>query len=104
MRIESSFTSWHRDVLGMRKTDKNLHLEDAVHGAACALDRFLKCVHRTDDVLLKWVRYENMIVFRVAVIRTNSGEVIYSVMDMAAATRLIACGAIWRRTPRGGLL
>ena len=64
-------------------------MDDAVHAAACALNRFLKSIHRADDVLLKWVRYENVIVFWIAVIRTSAGKVIDSVLCVVAAARAI---------------
>src|SRR5579864_3829546 len=60
-------------------------MEDAVHGAACALNRFLKRIHGSHDVLLKWVRYKNVILSRVAVIGTSAGEIEDPILYVIAA-------------------
>src|ERR1700719_4368962 len=79
-------------------------MDDTVHGATCAFNRFLKCIHGAADVLLKWVRYENVIVFGVAVIGTSAGEVIDPIVCMVAAARPIPSRAGCRFAPRRGLL
>jgi hypothetical protein len=60
------------------------------HRASCALNRFLKCIHCSGDVLFEWVRYENVIVLRVAVIGTSAREVIDSIVCVIAAARPIS--------------
>jgi hypothetical protein len=40
-------------------------------------------------VLLKWVRYDNVIFSRVAVVRTGAGEIIDPIVDVIAAARPI---------------
>jgi len=56
----------------MWKTEKNLHVENAVHIAARALERFLESVHRAGDVFFERVCHENMIFPWIAIIRAGA--------------------------------
>ena len=55
-------------------------MEDAIHGTARKLKRFLKRIHCSCDVLLKRIRYEDAILSRIATIRTDAREVVDSIM------------------------
>src|SRR5580700_1244637 len=50
MGIEPRLASGHRNTVGERQTEKDLEMDDAVHGAARALDRFLERVHGAGHV------------------------------------------------------
>jgi len=95
MGIEPGFARRHWDIVGVRKADKNLHMDDAVHGAACSLNGSLECIHRPGDVLLKWVRYENVIVSGVAVIGTGAGEVIDAILCVVVARPISSRAGCW---------
>ncbi len=92
MGIEPRFTCRHRDRIGVRKADKDLCVDDAVHRAAGALQRFLKRIHGSSYVLLEWVRDQNVIVLGVAVIGAGTREVIDSIVCVVAAARLAPGG------------
>src|SRR5271170_366863 len=57
MGIEPCLAGGHRDTVGERQTQKDPEMDDAVHGAACTLDRFLERVHGAGDVLFERIRY-----------------------------------------------
>src|ERR1700730_664096 len=87
MRVEPRFPCRHRDAIGERETEKDLEIDDAVHGATCSLNRFLERIHCAGDVFFEGVGYENMILIGIAVIGTSSGEVIDPVVRMVAGAR-----------------
>ena len=93
MCVEARFSCRHRDAIGERKTEKDLEIDDAVHGAARSLDRFLKRIHRAGDVFLEGVGYENVVILGIAVIGTGSGEVVDTVVRMIAGARAPGAGA-----------
>src|SRR6266851_1758178 len=85
MCIETCLTGRHWDAIGERKTEKDLEIDNAVHGAACTLDRLLERVHRAGDVLFEGISYENVIVLGIAVIGTSTREVVDAILCVIAA-------------------
>src|SRR5688572_13287466 len=93
IRFESSFTRRYRNVIGVRKTSKNLKMQNTIYRTARTLKRFLKRIHSSSDVLLKRVGYKDAILFRVATIGTDPREVVDSIMYLVAPTRSITSRA-----------
>src|ERR1700722_9314003 len=85
MRIEPCLAGGHGDTVGERQTEKDLDMEDAVHGAAGTLDRFLEGVHGAGDVLFERVRDEDVVLLGIAIIGTRAGEIVDSIVCMVAA-------------------
>src|ERR1700683_1704334 len=85
VRIEPGLAGRHGNSVSERQTKKNLEMDDAVHVAACTLDRFLERVHGPSNVFFERIRHQDVILLRIAVIGTRAGEVIDTIMCMAAA-------------------
>src|SRR5580704_1402919 len=60
-------------------------MDDAVHRAACTLDRLLERVHSASDVFFEGVRYEDVIFLGIAVIGTCAGEVVDPIVCVITA-------------------
>src|SRR5579872_7371594 len=60
-------------------------MDDAVHSAARTLDGFLESIHGAGDVLFEGVSYEDVILLRVPVIGTGSGNVVDPFVDVVGA-------------------
>jgi hypothetical protein len=79
----------------MREAEKNFQMEDAIHGATCALNGFLESIHSPGDVLLKWVGYKNVVVSGVAVIGASAREVIDTVVCVVVARSITRRAGWW---------
>jgi hypothetical protein len=86
MGIESCLAGGHRNSVSEWQTEKDLEMENTVHGATCMLERLLERVHRTGDMLLEGIGYENMIVTGIAVIGACAGEVIDPFVNVIGAS------------------
>ena len=62
-------------------------MDDAVHGAAVALERLLEGVQRARDMLVKRIGYQDVVVFGIAIVGTCTGKVIDSIVNMLAVAR-----------------
>src|SRR5215472_8297163 len=67
-------------------------MQDAVHGAARALQRSFERVHRPGDVLLEGIRHEDVVLSPVAVVRAGAREVIDSVMYVVRSAGAVSGG------------
>jgi hypothetical protein len=86
MGVEPSFAGRHRDAIGKRQAEEDLEVENAIHCAACTLERLLKSVHRPGDMFLKGIGNDNMIVIRIAVIGARTEEVVDPVVSVIVDT------------------
>ena len=82
-RTAPSRLAW--DAVSERQAQKNLQMDDAVHSAACPLDRLLEGIHGAGDVLFEGVRDEDVVLLGVAVIGTGSRKVVDPVVDVVGS-------------------